>query len=167
MKLGELIKEYRDTHDLSQRQFALRCDLSNGYISILEKGINPNTGKPVTPTLPQLKKLADGMSMTLTELFDLIDDIPVVLDNDVNISPVYDGLCSIEKVKPSLVDSLLNVPMVSNRLMIINHKQVCFEAILTDDEVEVLKMFLDLISKKVPMDALKAYIQLVSAMAGK
>lgn len=80
MKLRDLIKNYRDTHDLSQRQFANQCNLSNGYISILEKGVNSRTGKPVTPTIPQLKKLADGMAMTLNELFDLVDDMPVSLD---------------------------------------------------------------------------------------
>ena len=57
MNLGDLIRNYREKHDLSQRQFAEMCDLSNGYISILEKGANPNTGKPVVPTIPQLKKL--------------------------------------------------------------------------------------------------------------
>lgn len=80
MKLRDLIRNYRDTHDLSQRQFANQCGLSNGYISILEKGINPKTGKPVTPTIPQLKKLADGMALTLNELFEKVDDMPVSLD---------------------------------------------------------------------------------------
>lgn len=86
MKLGDLIREYRDSHDLSQRQFASRCDLSNGYISILERGINPSTGKPVTPTIPQLKKLADGMRMTLSELFEKADDMPI--DIAPNIIPM-------------------------------------------------------------------------------
>lgn len=80
MKLRDLIKNYRDDHDLSQRQFANQCNLSNGYISILERGANPKTGKPVTPTIPQLKKLADGMAMTLNELFEKVDDMPVSLD---------------------------------------------------------------------------------------
>ena len=86
MKLGDLIKEYRESHDLSQRQFASQCDLSNGYISFLEKGVNPNTGKPITPTLPQLKKLADGMRMTLSELFEKADDMPI--DIGANIIPM-------------------------------------------------------------------------------
>lgn len=83
MKLGDLIRNYRDTHDLSQRQFALACDLSNGYISILEKGINPATGKAVTPTLPQLKKLATGMHITLSELLEQVDDMPVELISNI------------------------------------------------------------------------------------
>lgn len=37
MTLGEFIRKYRSEHDLSQRQFALKCGLSNGYISMLEK----------------------------------------------------------------------------------------------------------------------------------
>ena len=86
MKLGDLIRSYRESHDMSQRQFALRCDLSNGYISILEKGINPNTQRPVTPTIPQLKKLADGMGMTLSELFENVDDMPI--DFSGNIIPM-------------------------------------------------------------------------------
>lgn len=77
MKIGQLIKNYRDSHDLSQRQLANRCGLSNGYISILEKGMNPKTGKPVVPTLPQIKKLADGMGMTTMELMEQVDDMPI------------------------------------------------------------------------------------------
>ena len=77
MNLGDLIRNYREKHDLSQRQFAEMCDLSNGYISILEKGANPNTGKPVVPTIPQLKKLATGLGMTMMEMLELADDMPV------------------------------------------------------------------------------------------
>lgn len=87
MKLGDLIRSYRDTHGLSQRQFANQCDLSNGYISILEKGLNPSTGKPVTPTLPQMKKLADGMAITLSELFEKVDDMPIDIGSNIISMP--------------------------------------------------------------------------------
>lgn len=79
MKLGDLIKEYRESHDLSQRQFAMSCGLSNGYISMLEKGKNPKTNRPVTPTLQQLKKLADGMGTTMMDMLEQVDDMPVDL----------------------------------------------------------------------------------------
>lgn len=79
MRLGELICEYRESHDLSQRQFADICKLSNGYISMLERGVNPNTGRPITPTIPQLKKLADGMGTTIAEIIEKVDDMPVDL----------------------------------------------------------------------------------------
>ncbi|MGM9602527.1 MAG: helix-turn-helix domain-containing protein [Faecousia sp.] len=77
MKLVELIKQYRESHNLSQRQFAALCGLSNGYISMLERGENPATGKPITPAMLQLKKLAEGMHISVMELFDLVDDMPI------------------------------------------------------------------------------------------
>jgi transcriptional regulator with XRE-family HTH domain len=42
MTLGEYIKKYRSEHGLSQRQFANLCGVSNGYASMLEKGMNPS-----------------------------------------------------------------------------------------------------------------------------
>ena len=79
MTLKDLIIEYRNDHGLSQRQFATACGLSNGYISMLEKEMNPNTKLPVTPTLPKLKQLASGMGISLTDLLVKVDDMPVEL----------------------------------------------------------------------------------------
>ena len=67
MTLKDLVIKYRADNGLSQRQFALQCGLSNGYISMLEKGINPSTGAKITPTLQALNKLAAGMHTTLNE----------------------------------------------------------------------------------------------------
>lgn len=81
MTLRELVKEYREAHELSQRQFAVACGLSNGYISMLERNSNPKTGLPVTPSIPALKKIASGMGMSLNDLFLAVDDMPVdILD---------------------------------------------------------------------------------------
>ena len=55
MTLGDLIKEYRTAHDVSQRQFAAMCGLSNGYISMLEKG-EPKDKKACDPDAPAVKK---------------------------------------------------------------------------------------------------------------
>lgn len=79
MTLSNLIKNYRGKHHLSQRQFASACNLSNGYISMLEKGLNPNTSQPLIPTLPALKKLATGMGITIEDIFSTVDDMPVSL----------------------------------------------------------------------------------------
>lgn len=77
MTLSELITNYRTEHGLSQRQLASRCSLSTGYISLIEKEINPQTGKRMVPTLAVLNKLANGMGMTIDELFSVCDDMPV------------------------------------------------------------------------------------------
>lgn len=79
MTLGDLIVQYRRQNNLSQRQFAIKSSLSNGYISMLEKGVNPNTGQPIVPTIPVLKKLADCMKTTVDELLSIVDDLPVSL----------------------------------------------------------------------------------------
>ena len=97
MTLKDLIAEYRNEHGLSQRQFATACGLSNGYISMLEKGLNPNTKLPVTPSLPKLKQLASGMGMTLTDLLVKVDDMPVELILDDEES---------KKVVPEIEDEL-------------------------------------------------------------
>lgn len=86
MKLVEFIKQYREDHGLSQRQFAAACGLSNGYISMLERGENPATGKPITPGMAQLKKLADGMHISVMDLFDQVDDMPIDITEKANDS---------------------------------------------------------------------------------
>ncbi len=82
MTLGALIADYRQENHLSQRQFAAACGLSNGYISMLERGINPNTNQPIIPTLPALKKLADCMGTTVEGILSRVDDMPVSLTAD-------------------------------------------------------------------------------------
>lgn len=86
MTLSNLIKSYRISKNLSQRQFATLCDLSNGYISMLEKEINPKTQEPISPTLSALMKIAKAMGITLTELLTMADDIPVSLSIDDNLT---------------------------------------------------------------------------------
>lgn len=77
MTLSELIIEYRHDHGLSQRQMAAQCSLSTGYISLIEKETNPQTGKPMVPSLTVLNKLAKGMGITLDKLLSVCDDMPV------------------------------------------------------------------------------------------
>lgn len=89
MKLGEFVRDYRNKYGLSQRELALKCDVSNGIISMIEKGFNPNTNEPITPTLPTLKKLADGMHISLEELLEKVENLYIKLDDEktaINLS---------------------------------------------------------------------------------
>lgn len=79
MKLSALIKQYRMEHDLSQRQFATICGLTNGYISMLEKELNPKTNEPIVPSITALLKLATGMGMSIDELLERADDMQIDL----------------------------------------------------------------------------------------
>ena len=56
MKIEQIVKEYRKEHNLSQRAFASLCGLSSTYIWYLEQGKNPQTGRPMQPSIPALNK---------------------------------------------------------------------------------------------------------------
>ena len=104
MTLGDLITKYREDNDLSQRQFAAKCDLSNAYISLLEKGENPRTGQPIVPNITQYKKLARGMKMSINELFAAIEDAPI--DISVSESEDFDNIYPIDLHRFPLVGEI-------------------------------------------------------------
>ena len=54
MKLGDVIREYREIHGMSQRTFARKCGLSNVQIAFLERGYGSN-GKPFEPTFETIR----------------------------------------------------------------------------------------------------------------
>lgn len=75
MKIGDLIKAYREEHGMSQEAFAARSGLSKGYVSILESGKHPRTGKPLTPSTQKVKQVADALGMSLSEIRELIEPL--------------------------------------------------------------------------------------------
>ena len=79
MKFGEFVKQYRKEHGMSQRTFAKICGVSNGYISMIEKGENPKTHEPIKPSLEMLHTISSGIGITTHELLSQIDDIDISL----------------------------------------------------------------------------------------
>lgn len=73
MFVGEIIKKYRKENNLSQRDFAKRCNLSHTYIAALEKNIDMRTGKPIAPTLEAVKNIAYAMNLNIEELLKILD----------------------------------------------------------------------------------------------
>lgn len=78
MNLGEIIKKFRDDNELSMDKFAKMSGLSKAYISVLEKNKRPKTGKPVTPSIPVIKNVAEAMNMSFDELFNMLEDNQIV-----------------------------------------------------------------------------------------
>lgn len=74
MFLGEVIKKYREEHNLSLRAFANKCGLSYTYISMLEKNTDYRTGKPIAPTLDSVKYIAKAMNIPIDDLLKMLDD---------------------------------------------------------------------------------------------
>lgn len=70
-KLGDLIKERRDSLKLSLRDFGKLCNMSHSYIRNLEDG-DPRTGKEIVPTLSGLEKLAPVLGMSMEQLLKRI-----------------------------------------------------------------------------------------------
>lgn len=96
MNIGQLIKEYRTNHEMSQQEFADRCGLSKPYISQIENNKNPKTGLPPAPSFETYIKLAKAMNMPIDVLFSLID----------NVLPLDDG--NVDFVVDTLIESKRN-----------------------------------------------------------
>ena len=62
-KLGQKIKTLRKMKGLSIEKLAYQNDLAKGNLSEIEKG-------KIDPKLSTLKRIADGLEISLQELFD-------------------------------------------------------------------------------------------------
>lgn len=104
MKLGEFIKQYRDEHGMSQREFAASSGLTNGYISMLENDKNPKTGAGIKPTLSTYKAVSNATGVSVSSLMSLVDD-------DVSLEePIRYGDLSADKDVSDLLDALRTRP---------------------------------------------------------
>ena len=74
MDLKDILINYRTENKISQRDFARRSGLSNAQISILEYGRNKQTGRKPTPDIITLKKVSEGMGISLQSLLEMIGD---------------------------------------------------------------------------------------------
>lgn len=88
MQLGEWIKAYRKAQGLSMQRFADLCGFSKAYIGQLEKGINPKTGKKISPTMQTFTKIANSVGMSVDQLLEkLDDDQPVSIPRSATPAP--------------------------------------------------------------------------------
>lgn len=74
MLLGDIIKQYREEHQMSLQDFADLIGTSRSYIHMLEKNVNPSTNKPINPSIETLKSLAKAMNMDLDLLLKQLND---------------------------------------------------------------------------------------------
>lgn len=83
MKLEDLIRKFREEQHLTMQEFADRCKLSKGYVSMLEKGRHPASQRRLVPSLETLKKISVGMGLSMDELL-------LMLDGDMTVSLMRD-----------------------------------------------------------------------------
>ena len=84
--LGSIIKNFRDTNNLSLREFSRKCNLSHTYIDKLEKGVDPRSGKPVEPTLDVLEKISSAINISLDDLLTKLGKINTKKVNMISIN---------------------------------------------------------------------------------
>lgn len=122
MKLSEWIKEYRQTHGLSMQAMADMCGFSKAYIGVLEKGVNPKTFKPLSPSIQTFKKISDAVGIDINDFIKMLDsDQPITIqasnsapapgsisrllsDHDLNMVAAYHAAPDREK---NIVDMTL------------------------------------------------------------
>ena len=75
MKLGDKIKQFRLEKKLTMQQLADLSGKSKGYISMLEKGINPQTKKPIEPSLEAIQSIAKSLNVDLEDLISDTEDV--------------------------------------------------------------------------------------------
>ena len=83
MLLGDIIKQYREEHQMSLQDFANLIGTSRSYIHMLEKNVNPSTNKPISPSIETLKQLAKAMNKDLESLLKQLNtDQKIYLDEE-------------------------------------------------------------------------------------
>lgn len=96
MKLGEIIKKYRLENNLTTAELATKCNLSKGYISMLENNFKPSgRKKDITPSLEAIKKISVGTGIEF-------DTLLATIDGEVSLLPLkedslYNKLSDQEK----------------------------------------------------------------------
>ena len=85
MELRDVLINFRNENNMSQREFARRAGLSNSLISFIENGINPQTGRKMKQNIETYKCIANVMGLTIQELFDQLDD-----NETVNLKPLVE-----------------------------------------------------------------------------
>ena len=69
--LGECLLNERKKRNMSLREFADLIGISHTYLKKLETGINPNTGKPVSPTIEMLSDISKSLHVSLEYLLEM------------------------------------------------------------------------------------------------
>lgn len=117
MTLGEIIKKYREENDMSQREFAKICGLSNSHISQLEMNVNSKNGQPIKPQLETIKAVADAMHITVDELFSQMDDIMIDISKKTATGESNDLdariMVLVRQLPDNLKESFLDILQVS------------------------------------------------------
>ncbi len=95
MKIGNKIKQLRVMYGLTQEELADRCELSKGFISMVENDLT-------SPSISTMQDLLEVLGMSISEFFESIEDYEnekvVYKKNDYYVNT--QDSCTIEYLIP-------------------------------------------------------------------
>lgn len=94
MKLEDRIKQLRKSHGYTMQELGDKANLTKGYISMLEKGVNPGTGREIIPSLETVQNLAFAFNLSIYEFLEGVETsskLPDLNDSD-DILTLYNQL---------------------------------------------------------------------------
>ena len=106
MTLSDMLKQFMRTHELTYEEFARRCGLTKGYISMLVNNRNPKTGKPPVPKIETYDSIAKGLGISLDDLFRMMDDAPVRIGDSVEDEGARRGVTREARILSAGVDRM-------------------------------------------------------------
>ncbi|MFM1541524.1 helix-turn-helix domain-containing protein [Helcococcus ovis] len=132
--LGKIINKFRKEKNISMDKFSEMSGLSKGYISMLEKNLNPKTGAAITPSLETYQAVSKAIHIDFDELIKSVDSNSEVNLNSINYIPSKNmNNLSNDEIK------LLHYYNSSNKLgkerILTNSKEMAVLYPITRDEI--------------------------------
>ncbi len=101
--LGARLKSVRQSHNLSQRELARRAGVTNGTISLIEQN-------RTSPSVGSLKKVLDGIPITLNDFFAGDGDVqPQIFFAGHELTEIVSGEISFRQVGRDLSERALQM----------------------------------------------------------
>jgi repressor LexA len=94
VKIGDYVKQYRAENRLTMQEFADKAGLSKGYISMLEKGRNPQNSRSLVRGIDTVAKIAQAMNISIDELLAAVDSDQLITpkhNNDTKLK-LYENI---------------------------------------------------------------------------
>lgn len=138
MTLGDIIKNYRAETGTSQDEIAKRSGLSKAYISILERNINPSTGREPVPSMEAIASIANAIGVDFDVLFREINpQSKVSLSTSDFEDPTPDPYARFPE--PNVTDDVVTFPVIGTAAAGYDHVA---EEVWDGDTVDIPTEFL-------------------------
>ena len=134
MRIGLIIKLYRESHSLSMEEFAKKANISKAYVGLLEKGMHPKTGNIIKPSIDIIRKVANGMGTDFDTLFRQLDE-DVFIDNNKDNNNLPTALLSDEQLE--LVTKFESLSSAHQKMILENIAFLEAQESLSDDQKKV------------------------------